>query len=73
LLGLTCLIVLAQTYLFSWLIPAYHLKTLDSASVAHDFSTGYSYLIALAIIIGAIIAMIISGNRKRNKEAKSEE
>jgi hypothetical protein len=47
------------------------LKTLDSASVAHDFSTGYSYLIALAIIIGAIVAMIILGNRKKSKEAKA--
>jgi hypothetical protein len=65
------LIVLAQTYWFSWLIPAYHLKTLDGASVAHDLSTGYSYLIALALIIGAIAVMIVSGNRKRGKEAKA--
>jgi lactate permease len=71
LLGLTCLIVLAQTYWFSWLIPAYHLKTLDGASVAHDLPTGYSYLIALALIIGAIAVMIVSGNRKRGKEAKA--
>jgi lactate permease len=68
LLGLTCLVVLAQTYLFSWLIPAYHLKTLDSASIAHDFSTGYIYLIALGIVLGAIATIIILRNRRKSKE-----
>src|SRR6185503_15428010 len=62
LLAFTCLIVLAQTYLFSWLIPTYHLKTLDSASITHDFSKSYMYLIALGIIIGAIATIILLVN-----------
>lgn len=71
LLTLVCFIVLAQTYLFSWLIPAYHLKTLDNALITHDFSRSYIYLIALGIVIGAIATIIILGNRKKIKVAKS--
>jgi len=71
LLAFTCIIVLAQTYLFSWLIPTYHLRTLDNASVTHDFSRSYIYLIALGIIIVVIATVILLGNRKKIKEAKS--
>ncbi len=71
LLAFTCFIVLAQTYLFSWLIPVYHLKTLDNHSIIHDFSVSYRYLLLLGIIMGAIAAIIISGNRKKTKAVKS--
>ena len=71
LLTFTCFIVLAQTYLFSWIIPTYHLRTLNSASITHDFSRSYIYLIALGTIIGAIATIIILGNRNKIKETKS--
>ena len=71
LLTFTCFIVLAQTYLFSSLIPTYHLRTLDSVSSTHDFSRSYTYLIALGFIMGAIATIIILGNRKKIKEVKS--
>ena len=69
LLTFTCIIVLAQTYLFSWIIPTYHLRILDSTSITHDFSRSYIYLIALGFIIGVMATIIILGNRKKIKEA----
>jgi lactate permease len=71
LLTFTCIIILAQTYLFSWIIPTYHLRILDNASITHDFSKGYIYLIALGFIIGVMATIIISGNRKKIKEVRS--
>jgi lactate permease len=68
LLAFTCLIVLAQTYLFSWLIPTYQLKTLNSASIANDFSGSYIYLIALGIILAAIATIIMLGNKRKSNE-----
>lgn len=71
LLTLTCFIVLAQTYLFSWIIPKYHLRTLDNASIIPDFSKSYTYLIALGIIVGAIAIITIVANRNKVKEPES--
>jgi len=71
LLAFTCLIVLAQTYLFSWLIPTYQLKALNSASTIHDFSGSYIYLIALGIILGAIATIIVLGNRRKSKQVNA--
>ena len=70
LLIFTCFIVLAQTYLFSWIIPKYHLRTLDSTSITPDFSTSYMYLITLGIIIASIATIVILSNRNKIKEAK---
>lgn len=71
LLAFTCFIVLAQTYLFSWLVPTYHLRTLDNASINHDFSGSYISLIALGVIMGVIASIIILGNRKKIKAVQS--
>jgi len=68
LLTFTCLIVLAQTYLFQWIVPSYHLKT-SAASITGNLSRGYIYFIALVVIISVIATLIILGNR--NKITKS--
>jgi lactate permease len=64
LLTFACFIVLAQTYLFSWLIPKYHLRALDNAAINNDFSKSYIYLIVLGSIIFFIATIIIIANRK---------
>lgn len=51
-----CFIVLLQAYLFSWMVPGYHLLTGEISNINHDLSLGSKYLIALAIIL--IIFMI---------------
>ena len=71
LLAFTCLIVLAQTYLFSWVIPTYHLQTLDNTSITPDVSKSYIYLVALGVIIAVIATIIILMNRNKIKKRES--
>ncbi len=71
LLIFTCFIVLAQTYLFSWIVPAYQLKT-SAASITGNLSRGYIYFIALVIIISVIAVLIIMGNRNKIIKPRSD-
>ena len=71
LLAFTCFIVLAQTYLFSWIIPTYHLRTLDGTSIAPDVSKSYIYLIVLGVILAALASLIIFTNRNKIKKPES--
>jgi lactate permease len=63
-----CFIVLAQAYLFRWIIPQYHLLTVKAASITPDFLKGYIYLLVLAIVL-VIFATIIR-IMARNKVVK---
>jgi lactate permease len=51
-----CLIVLAQAYLFTWLIPQHHMLTASATKITPDFSKG---LISLFILMGVVIAFSI--------------
>ena len=63
-----CFIVLAQAYLFSWIIPQYHLLTAKAAPITPDFIKGYIYLLVLAFVL-VIFATIIHV-MARNKVVK---
>ena len=63
-LAFVSLIVLAQAYVFSWIIPSYN-KTGTAVSSARDTRQGYIYLLLLAGIILAIAAVVVWTNRKR--------
>jgi lactate permease len=63
-LAFVSLIVLAQTYVFSWVIPSYN-KAGTAVTSARDTSEGYIYLLLLAGIILAIAAVVAWTNRKR--------
>jgi lactate permease len=63
-LAFVSLIVSAQAYLFSWVIPSYN-KTGTAVTSARDTSEGYIYLLLLAGIILAIAAVVAWTNRKR--------
>jgi lactate permease len=63
LLTFTCLIVLAQTYLLQWMIPAYELKPATSAPITRDSFPGYIYFIVLAAII-SIVAIVVRARKK---------
>lgn len=56
-LGLICLIVLAQAYLLNWMVPADvpHIET--GNSMKHDTITGYLYLLVLAVILAGILSI----------------
>ena len=69
-LAFICMIVLAQAYLFSWVIPQYHLVAANAASLTTDFSKGYTYLFIVAAVLIALVATIIS--MTRNKVTKNK-
>jgi lactate permease len=60
-----CLIVLAQAYLFSWIIPNYQIIVAGAASAVPDFTTGYVYLMVLATVLVAFVAVIRLLNKKK--------
>ena len=51
-----CIIVLAQAYLFSWVIPQHHMLTANATKITPDFSKGLLYLF---ILMGVLIAFSI--------------
>jgi len=64
-LAFICCIVIAQAYLFKWLIPQYHMVTATTAAATTDFSKGYTYLLVLALLIVVIATAIMMLNRKK--------
>jgi lactate permease len=60
-----CCIVLAQAYLFSWLIPAYQTINPHAVTSTLDFSKSYIYLLLVAGIV-ATIAVVIKRTTKNN-------
>jgi lactate permease len=60
-----CFIVLAQAYLFKWLIPVYQMQTANAGSIIPDLSKGYNYLFVLAAVLVSLSAFILISNRKK--------
>ena len=48
-LAFICIIVLAQAYLFTWVIPNYQMLAANAAATSPDFSKGYTYLFVLLL------------------------
>lgn len=65
-----CFIVLAQAYLFSSVIPQYHIVVASSASTTPDFSKGYIYLIVLVVVLILLAAVIILTTRNKVADHK---
>jgi lactate permease len=66
-----CFIVTAQAYVFSWMIPEYHLISSKTASLHQELETGYWYILVLAIILIAVvfaIKLITSKNKAPNEQ-----
>ena len=70
-LSFICCIVLAQAYVFSWLIPKYHMLTANAAAATPDFAKGYAYILVLALVLVALALVIIITTRKRMANSKS--
>ena len=58
------LIVIAQAYLFSWIIPEYQMLTATAVATQEDFSKAIIYLLVLAAILIALATMVIRLNRR---------
>lgn len=64
-LAFICLIVLAQAYLFSWIIPSYQSTTGNVMVPPVAGTSGYIYLFALLALLLVFSIAVILANRKR--------
>ena len=64
-LSFICIIVLAQAYVFSWIIPRYQMIVAGAATAIPDFTVGYVYLAVLVTVLVAFVASIKVINRKK--------
>ncbi|MEO6315525.1 MAG: lactate permease LctP family transporter [Chitinophagaceae bacterium] len=62
-----CFIVLAQAYLFNWIVPKYQMLATNTSSATIDFSKGCKYLLGLLLIVILFAAIIFIMNRKRKR------
>jgi lactate permease len=65
-----CAIVLAQAYLFSWVIPEYQMIVAGAAPAIQDFSKAYTYLLVLALLLIALSVSIIFMNKRKQLKEK---
>jgi lactate permease len=58
-------IVLAQAYVFSWLIPDYQMLSANASPSTPDITKGYTYLAVLTAVLIALAAIILLTNRNK--------
>jgi lactate permease len=66
-LSVICLLTLAQAYALRWIIPSWELSDVKAVTANHDPSLGYTYLLILAGLLIAYLALLLF-NAKRNPE-----
>jgi lactate permease len=71
-LSFICFLVLAQAYIFTWLIPAYQKLDPNATVVVPDVSNGYIYLLILAGVLAVISTFVLMGVKKKTNEPKAE-
>lgn len=65
-----CFIVLAQAYVFNWIIPEYQMLSTQTVTSVPDFTKGYIYLLILAAVLVAFSTIIIVKAKKNNYKTK---
>ena len=65
-----CFIVLAQAYVFNWIIPNYQMLSTQTVTSVPDFIKGYIYLVILAAVLVAFSTVIILMAKKNNHKTK---
>jgi lactate permease len=63
-----CIVVLAQAYLFSWLIPQPHLLPANATKATPDFSKGFIYLFILTSILVAFSIVVVTKKKRPNEK-----
>jgi lactate permease len=71
-LSFICVIVLAQAYVFSWLIPKYQMLSANPSAIVPDFTKGYSYLLVLAVVLIGLALIILITTRNRMSNTKTQ-
>ncbi len=64
-----CLIVIAQAYLLTWIIPQYEMIVTSSATINPDFTKGYILLSVLGLILFGLFATLHFFNKKDKKRS----
>ena len=59
-----CIIVLAQAYLFRWVVPQHHMLTANAAKITPDFSKGLIYLFILTGVLIAFSAIVLTRRKQ---------
>src|SRR4030095_4199335 len=59
-----CIIVLAQAYLFSWVVPQHHMLTATDAKTTPDFSKGFIYLLILFGVLVAFALIVLTRKKQ---------
>lgn len=65
-----CLIVIAQAYLFTWIVPQYEMIVASSATINPDFTKGYILLFVLGLILFGLFTTLHFFNKKEKKGVK---
>jgi len=71
-LMLICSIVLAQAYLFQFLIPSYHVIDGKTVAVTSTTTKGLAYLLSLVVVLAFLALAIILMNRNKRTGLKQE-
>lgn len=66
-LAIICSIVLAQAYVFKWVIPTYQIINNKAAALAVDLSKGYVYLLVLLVILVILVSAILAKGLTKTK------
>jgi lactate permease len=66
-LFIICLLTYAQAYLIPWIVPGYKKLETAVAIEAANISTGFFYLLILALILAIVTATVILINKKKIK------
>ncbi|WP_338868871.1 lactate permease LctP family transporter [Spirosoma sp. SC4-14] len=67
-----CFLTLAQAYVIKWIIPIYELLTVKSSVTTPNLTTGYVYLLILAILLVSIAIAILRHARRNQQIAEFE-
>jgi lactate permease len=66
-----CLIVLAQAYVFQFLIPAYHVVDANAAAAVSTVNEGFIYLASLVVVLLFLALAIILLNRSKTEKPET--
>ncbi len=62
-----CLIVIAQAYLITWIVPKYEMIVASTATVIPDFTKGYYYIFGLVLLLlGLFLTLQIYNKKERS-------
>jgi lactate permease len=64
-LGFICVIVLAQAYVFKWMVPVYHMLDANIKVLAEDPTRGYVYLVILLGVLAGVALVVMNMGKKK--------